>query len=207
MQRILNHINYEQYRWDVIVDYKLIKILCGLMQAASKYPCIFCLWDSKYKVSDNYTKTVYPMRPPHCEELKGKHNVIKPPLIPPSKIILPPLHIKIGITTLLFKKTYNANPKARTVLDEMFSELGEKKLRAIYDGPKIKRIFESEDLSLVLTEEKNVAFSSLKNVRENFLGNQRATNYIYDPGKTSDPVLIEAWNQYNCKNAYVYVPS
>uniref|UniRef100_A0A336MHD8 CSON012359 protein n=1 Tax=Culicoides sonorensis TaxID=179676 RepID=A0A336MHD8_CULSO len=37
MEQILEFIKYDDYKWDIVVDFKLINILCGLMGAASKF--------------------------------------------------------------------------------------------------------------------------------------------------------------------------
>lgn len=57
MEQILNLVEYKTFQWEVIVDFKLINILLGLMGAASKYPFVFCLWDTKYEGDDRYSKT------------------------------------------------------------------------------------------------------------------------------------------------------
>lgn len=178
MQYILNLIQYEKYQWDVIVDFKLINILVGLMGAASKHPCVYCLWDSKYKKSDKYTKTDWPARPQWSEATAGKYNAIKPPLVPASKILMPPLHIKIGLVTQLFKKIFQKNSAVRNVLHNIFPTLSQAKMKAgVYDGPQIRKIFENKDLPKALKTEEYHAFSCLKEVSENFLGNERAPNY------------------------------
>jgi hypothetical protein len=176
MQIILNLIKYEQYKWEVIVDFKLINILTGLMAAASKYPCVHCLWDSKYAGSDKYTKTNWPER---SNEINRKYNVVRAPLVPPAKILMPPLHIKIGLTTQLFKKIYQQNTEVIKVLKTMFPNLSDAKLKAgVYDGPQIREMFKKEVLlKQKMSRDEIHAFTCLQNVCEKFLGNQRARNY------------------------------
>lgn len=178
IEYILNRIKYQQYGWEVIVDFKLINIITGLMGAASKHPCAHCLWDSKYKGSDKYTKTDWPKRPQWSTETAGKYNAVKPPLIPISKILMPPLHIKIGLVTQLFKKLYERNSKIRATLFSIFPSLSEAKIKAgVYDGPQIEELFQDNDLPKILTVEENYAFDSLKSVCKGFLGNKRDINH------------------------------
>lgn len=183
MEMILNLINYAKYQWDVICDYKLINILFGLMGAASKNPCAFCLWDAKYKGSDKYTKMDWPTRPKWSENTARKNNAVKPPLIPAEKILFPPLHIKIGLVTQLFKKIFNRNEpgipnKAKEALKELFPSLSLAKLSAgVYNGPQIRQIFGSKNLRTHLRPDENRALTALEKVCTKFLGNERAPDY------------------------------
>lgn len=74
------------------------------MAAASKHSCIYCLWNSRSGTKDpemTYAETEWPPRPEWNEENRGKFNAILTPLVPRNKIILPPLHIKIGLISQL----------------------------------------------------------------------------------------------------------
>lgn len=177
IEKILELINYNRYKWEVIVDFKLINIISGLMGAASKYPCVHCLWDAKYKGPDKYTKTDWPKR--HRNINERNNNAIRQPLVDSSKILMPPLHIKIGLVTQLFKKIYANNKRAREVLKRIFPQLTEAKMKAgVYNGPQIRDIFANEnELARTLSKDENEAFKSLKAVCEGFLGNKRASNY------------------------------
>jgi hypothetical protein len=178
MKLILEHIKYNKYEWDVIVDFKLINILEGLMAAASKNPCIHCLWDSKYNGKDKYWKTDWPPRPNWSKKTAGTNNAIKPPLIPRCKILFPPLHIKIGLVKQLFKKIYETNEKAGSRLCKIFPRLSKQKIEAgVFDGPQIRQIFKDSGLPTVLSEDQSHALSCLIKVCENFLGNNRAPDY------------------------------
>ena len=65
----------------------------------TKYPCFICLWDSR---GDNrhYTQNVWPIR----ENMDpSEHNMMKEQLVDRSNILLPPLHIKLGLIKNLIK--------------------------------------------------------------------------------------------------------
>lgn len=43
---LLNKTKYQQYRWPICADLKVVKILMGIQSGNVKYPCHICLWDS-----------------------------------------------------------------------------------------------------------------------------------------------------------------
>ena len=54
---LLDAINYAQYEWDVIGDFKMVAFLMSLQGGFTKFPCFLCLWDSRntslhYKVKE-----------------------------------------------------------------------------------------------------------------------------------------------------------
>ena len=59
----------------------------------TKYPCYFCLWESR-DTKAHYQKQVWPE---HEELVVGEKNVKNIPLINQKKILLSPLHIKLGL--------------------------------------------------------------------------------------------------------------
>ena len=57
------------------------------------YSCFLCLWNSRAD-DQQYSRKQWPLR----EELTpGAHNVIRQPLVLREKILLPTLHIKLGL--------------------------------------------------------------------------------------------------------------
>lgn len=73
----------------------------------TKYPCFICQWDSRAREL-HWTKKKWPLR----ESLRpGLQNVVEQPLIDRNKVLLPPLHIKLGLMTnnLLKLLTKKAN--------------------------------------------------------------------------------------------------
>ena len=72
---------------------KIISIILGQQAGFTKFPSFLCLWDSRDRVK-HYEQKEWPNR----NALNpGSHNVIREPLIERSKILLPPLHIKLGL--------------------------------------------------------------------------------------------------------------
>ena len=96
----------------------MLQILCGLLfRGNMKYPCPFCLFDS-YS-SDRYNKEVWPSRTSF--ELQS-FGVIRTPLISPDDIILPVLHIKLGLFKQ-FVKWMDKTTKAFEKIISFFSKI------------------------------------------------------------------------------------
>ena len=73
-----------------------LKILCmllGQQVGYTKYPCFLCLWDSKAKTK-HWEQGQWPKR---NEFTPGEKNILNQALVDPSKVLLPPLHIKLGL--------------------------------------------------------------------------------------------------------------
>src|ERR1700757_4309177 len=103
---ILDRIIYKDHQWLISADLKVVAILNGLQSAYTKFMCFLCTWNSRLK-SEHYTRRTWPPR----ETYKlGSHNVIHEPLVEKEKIILPNLHIKLGIPNQFVKELHNKNP-------------------------------------------------------------------------------------------------
>ncbi|GBN34857.1 hypothetical protein AVEN_254847-1 [Araneus ventricosus] len=46
LSMILEKINYQEYRWMVCGDFKMLTMLLGQQAGYTKYPCFLCLWYS-----------------------------------------------------------------------------------------------------------------------------------------------------------------
>ena len=120
VKALLDALNYAQYEWDVIGDFKMVAFLMGLQGGFTKFTCFLCLWDSRntslhYKVKNWPTRSSYDV---------GIHNVKLAPLVDAKKVLFPPLHIKLGLIKQCVKKM---NPEGETFkhIQELFSKLSE----------------------------------------------------------------------------------
>ena len=84
---------YEEHRWIVCADLKIVAILTGLKKGFCKHQCFLCLWEGR-KRELHYTDYIWPERT--IQEV-GADSIENNPLVPSSKILLPPLHIKLGL--------------------------------------------------------------------------------------------------------------
>ena len=104
------------------------------------------MWDSR-ACSKHYKKEHYPMR---LEIEAGQHNDINVPLIPANKIILPFLHIKLG----LFKKFVKALDKESEVFNLLrtcFPRLSIAKIKeGVFVGPEMRKLMLNEEFNKML---------------------------------------------------------
>lgn len=175
-KKILKWIKYDQYKWRIVADYKVINILMGLKQGNAKFPCFLCLWDRTAKIN-HYERNYWPVRT-HRHQIP-LYSSIHPPLVPQQQILPPVLHIKIGLVTQLMKYIYKNNNDAQTYLSgTIFPGLTEAKLEAgVFNGPDIRKLFGDSAFLKTLSKKERDAFLNLKSVCNNFLGNNRADNY------------------------------
>jgi len=104
-------------------------------------------------------------------------NVENQPLVEPSKILLPSMHLKLGLVKN-FVKAMNLGESAFTYLWEKFPRLSEAKLKeGIFTGPQIWDIIKDEYFDKLLHGDEKAAWDSFKVVLKVFLGNRRARNY------------------------------
>ena len=51
MKVFLNSINYNEHKWKMCGDLKVIAILLGMQLGYTKYCCFLCMWDSRGRSS------------------------------------------------------------------------------------------------------------------------------------------------------------
>ena len=93
MKMRLLKINYHAHCWSICSDFKVIAILLGLEKGYTMYCCFVCYWDSRAR-DKHYTVKVWSERDSFES---GQRNVAEDPLVYTKNVILPPLHIKLGI--------------------------------------------------------------------------------------------------------------
>lgn len=126
MKLILDRINYDVHNWRVNCDFKVLTLLAGMQTGYTKYCCVFCKWDSRAKCN-HYEKRDWP---PRDTQVLGQFNVINPPLISLEKIILPDLHIKLGIVKNFIKRLVRADEDVLPYLkNNVFPKLSIEKIR------------------------------------------------------------------------------
>lgn len=117
MKLILDRISYDEHNWRVNCDFKVLSLLAGMQTGYTKYMCVFCKCDSRAK----------------CDTpVVGQFNVVHPPLIPIEKILLPDLHIKLGVVKNFIKRLVRVDENALSYLTNIaFPKLSNDK---IYEG-------------------------------------------------------------------------
>lgn len=123
LKTILESIDYAKHEWKICCDLKVVAMLCGMQSGYTKNMCFMCDWDTRFKGNQYNTKN-WNMR---NESNIGFRNVVREPLVSKEKILLPPLHVKLGIVKS-FIKTIAKGEKVMTCLKEIFPRLSPAKL-------------------------------------------------------------------------------
>uniref|UniRef100_A0ABD2WD45 Reverse transcriptase RNase H-like domain-containing protein n=1 Tax=Trichogramma kaykai TaxID=54128 RepID=A0ABD2WD45_9HYME len=140
MKILLESIKYNENKWLICGDLKVLGMLMGQQSGFTKYPCFKCLWDSRDRIN-HYTDHKWSER--HSLEA-GHHNVINSPLVDSKKVLLPPLHIKLGIMKQ-FVKALSVSDECYKYLESKFSYKSDAKLKeGIFDGPEIRKLPKDE---------------------------------------------------------------
>lgn len=154
--------------------FQVVCLLLGMQGGYTKYPCFMCLWDSRAD-SLHYKQKNWPAR----ETLQiGSHNVVAQPLVPPKNVLLPPLHIKLGLMKN-FVKALNKEGQAFKYLLQTFPQISDAKLHAgIFDGPKIRTLLKDKHFYTTMEASEQDAWRAFSKVIDGFLGNKRSSEYI-----------------------------
>ena len=131
MKILMDAINCDKFKQQICGDLKVTTLLLGL-QVFTKYCCFICEWDSRVR-SLHYSRKYWPAR----KSLEpGIMNVENQQLVEPSQILLPSMHLKLGLMKN-FVKAMNQE-SAFTFLRETFPRLSEAKFKeVIFIGPQI----------------------------------------------------------------------
>jgi len=142
-------IKYNDFQWKICGDFKMIGILLGMQGGFTKHCCFLCLWDSR-ATSEHYKKKIWPRR---INYIPGKCNISYIPLVDKDKILLPPLHIKIGLIKIFVKALAKSNSKGFQYLLNAFPKISyEKKNQGVFDGPQIREMLSFNDFEETLNK-------------------------------------------------------
>ena len=152
----------------------MVNFLLGQQDGYTKYSCFLCLWDSPAR-QQHWEKMAWPIR--KSIEV-GEANIIREPLVEREKIILPPLHIKLGLMKQ-FVKALNKDSASLKYLCDFFPGLSTEKLKAgIFIGPQIRQLIASSNFTQHLNDPELATWSSYVMVIKNFLGNHKSEDYV-----------------------------
>ncbi|KAJ8671539.1 hypothetical protein QAD02_002798 [Eretmocerus hayati] len=170
---LLSKANCEEYRWGICGDFKIISMILGLQLGYTRHMCFLCEWNSRGK-EEHYVRKVWP---PRQQMIPGQKNDQAIPLVDRDKIVLPPLHIKLGIVKN-FIKAMNKTGAGVLFLREKFPRLSEAKLKeGVLVGPEIRKLMLDSGFDAVLNEVELKTWKSVKNVINNYLGNRKSENH------------------------------
>jgi hypothetical protein len=132
-----------------------------------------CEWDSRAK-SQHWTQKQWPSR----VALKtSDKNVVRNSLIDPRKVLLPSLHIKLGLVKQ-FVKALPKEGECFKYLCKKFPGLSDAKLEeGIFVGPDIGSFSQMTCLKRPMKTAEREAYNAFKEVIAKFLGNYKDPNY------------------------------
>jgi hypothetical protein len=133
-----------------------------------------CEWDSRAR-SQHWEQKHWTPRT-SLEPLSK--NILRKSLVDPKKILLPSLHIKLGI----MKQFVKALPKTGNCfkyLCKMFPHLSEAKIKERdFVGPDIRKLIFDEYFLFTMTEVEREAWIAFKRVVTKFLGSNKDPDYV-----------------------------
>jgi len=131
-------------------DLKVIALLLGLQLGYTEFPCFLCEWDSRDK-AHHYVKRIWPAR----KILEPGHkNVKHHSLVESSRILLPPLHIKLGLMKN-YVKAMDRSDTALLYMRQKIPLLSDAKIReGIFTGPDIRSLLRDEVFERIRGDEQ-----------------------------------------------------
>ena len=136
MKMLLTCIRYDEHEWLLCGDLKVVALVLGLQGGYTKYCCFLCEWDSR-------ARTAHDVRLywPTCQLLQpGTQNVMHKAMVGSSNILLPFLHIKLG----LMKNFVKGMDKSESAFQEpwkKFPRVSEAKVKeGVFIGPHIQEL-------------------------------------------------------------------
>ena len=139
----------------------------------TKYCCFLCLWDSR-AVSQHYKQKDWGSR---STFVPGEHSLKGNPLVDMNKVLLPPLHIKLGFMKN-FVKALHKNGATFQHLSTVFPGLSAAKLKeGIFVGPQIREVLKDTDFEDHLSLKELRASEAFKSVSSGFFGNTPVQDY------------------------------
>ena len=173
IKTVLDLLKYEEHKWIICVDLKMVNFLLGQQSGYTKFPCFLCLWDSRAK-DRHWIQKEWQVR----ESLQvGQNNIIHEPLVQHEKIVFPPLHIKLGLMKQ-FVKALSTESDCFKYLCNAFPGITIEKLKAgIFDGPQIRKLMNDRDFIKSMNDLEKNAWEAFVSVVKNFLGNRKSSNY------------------------------
>lgn len=189
MKQLLHSVQYNKHNWCLCGDLKVVALLLGMQLGFTKYCCFLCEWDSRAS-GLHYDKKDWT---PRTTFIPGTKSIAHEPLVDPKKVILPPLHIKLGLVKN-FVKAMKQDYPGFMYLKKKFPHVSDAKIKAgIFVGPQIRQLMNDYHFQNLLVDEELRAWLALKSVVSNFLGNYRAPNYAEIVAD-----MLEAFKQMKC---------
>jgi len=169
MKLLLGKIKYDEFKWKLCGNLKVVALLLGMQLRYTKYCCFLFEWDSRDK-KNHYVNKLWPKRTSLTLEQK---NVVNPPLVLPEKIFLAPLHRKLGLMKE-FVKGMDKTVRGFEYLRDKFPNVSDAKIK---EGIFIGQGTDARQFDEDLNETERSAWLSFKRICKDFLENHKTANY------------------------------
>lgn len=123
MKTILELIRYDIHKWKICCDLKVVALLTGIKKGFSKHQCFICVWEGR-QTHLHYSGHKWPSR---VTFQIGQNSIDHIPLVDGADVILPPLHIKLGLVRN-FVRALDNNGEAFKYLKTIFPKLSQAKI-------------------------------------------------------------------------------
>ena len=133
---MFERLKYGDQQWLICVDLKMVNFHLGQQRGYTKYPCFLCYWDSRAD-KDHWVRKEWLSR---HRLIPAEKNVINGPLVDRKNIILPLLHIKLGIMKQFIKVLDRDGDCFHYICSTFPRVSDEKKQAGIFDGPQIRTL-------------------------------------------------------------------
>lgn len=130
LKDIMEKIKYYENKWKICCDLKVINILQGIIDKGGfpKFFCFLCNWDSRSPLNQYQCNSWRPRG--SVEEQMKQHKLRNAPLIDNTQdILLPPLHIKLGIVKKFIEVAVVNCPNAFDYLKSVFPKRSDDKIK------------------------------------------------------------------------------
>jgi len=165
MKLLLGKIKYDEFKWKLCGDLKVVALLLGMQLRYTKYCCLLCVWDRRDK-KNHYVNKLWPKR---TSLTPGEKNVVNPPLALPEKIYPPPLHIKLGLMKN-FVKGMDKTGRGFEYVWNKFPNVSDAKIKdGIIIRPQNRELMQDKHFDQDLNETERNAWLSFKRICKDFL--------------------------------------
>lgn len=184
LKLILERINYNQHKWRVCSDLKVVGILIGLQKGGNiNFPCFRCVWNHSTTMKHlHYTDRVWEKRPeiPKTNEYSIEHEHY---LVHPDNIIIPALHIQLGLCTQIIISLHKRpDDEKHAAMNRLYKLFERRKTKGkidcgIFNGPEIRLMLKDVELENFLPKKFKTAWQRYRALVDGFFGNYKDPNY------------------------------
>ena len=125
--------------------------------------------------------------------LPGTSNIKNPTLIDKSDVLLPPLHIKLGLMKQMVKAMDKTLPAFNYLVEKFPNLSGAKIKEGIFVGPQIRQLIFDSSFDASINDIEPAVWVAFKNVCAGFLGKHKDMNCIRLIGR-----LLETYQTMGC---------